>query len=319
LLAILVSVSSLRAGAQVPDRNPSGPICIALDRVAGQAVVTSAGQPFATYEFRQHAKPILYPLFGPHGIPITRNYPMQTGVAGEPADHPHHKSVWFAHGDVNGLDFWSEKSRIENRSVDVLVEGGWPGFTAHNQWMDDKRPLIDERTTVCFADEGTVRIIDFEFRLTAVVDVRLGDTKEGTFAIRTHPHLQLKREQGAQPVGRAENSAGQRDGEIWGQRAEWVCYYGEIDGRDIGIAVFEHPSSFRHPTTWHARDYGLVAANPFGWHDFLQMPAGSGDWNLGAGEELRLRYRLLMFAAPFDREQIKDFYSVYSQRQFDSP
>lgn len=280
----------------------------------GTASVASDQDVWGVYDFSTFAKPILYPLRGPGGFEVTRNYPMKAGVAGEASDHEHHKSLWFAHGDVNGLDFWSEKARIKNEDVRLLIgdTGGRPGFEAQNVWLDGDKPILSERTVIRFADRGDVRFVDFDFLLTAEVAVRFGDTKEGTFAIRTHPNLQLKREDVALPVGHAENSAGQTDGTIWGQPAKWVSYFGQVDGVDVGIALMDHPKNLRHPTTWHARDYGLVAANPFGLHDFLQLPEGSGNWDMAAGESLRLRYRMAIFRGAFDREKVSAWFEEFA-------
>ncbi len=284
----------------------------------GVVSVTTRNEPFATYDFKHYAKPILYPLHGPGGVAVTRNYPMKAGVAGESLDHEHHKSVWFAHGDVNGLDFWSEKARIANHDVQLLNEepNNWPGFVTKNSWLDGDTPILSEQATLRFANRGDVCFVDFEFLLTAQIDVRFGDTKEGTFAIRTHPNLQLKRDDASLLVGHAENSAGQTDGDIWGQCAKWVSYFGQIDGVDMGIAIFDHPENLRHPTTWHARDYGLVAANPFGLHDFLKKPANSGDFELPKGNQLKLRYRLAIYRGNFDREVIICYYDEFSDSTF---
>jgi hypothetical protein len=278
--------------------------------------VESGGELFAAYDFSSHRKPILYPLHGPGGTSMTRHFPMREGIAGEQSDHVHHKSIWFAHGNVNGLDFWGEKARIVNRGVELIQADGasWPGLVATNEWLDGERPLLVEIATIRFCDLGEIRIVDFEFSLTAQVDVRLGDTKEGTFAIRTHPNLQLKRDDATLPTGHAANSVGESGAAIWGRRADWVCYYGEIDGRRCGIAMFDHPDNVRHPTTWHARDYGLVAANPFGLHDFLGEPPGTGDLLLPRNQSLKLRYSIAAFRGDYDPTRIAGLYQDYRRR-----
>ena len=109
--------------------------------------ITTRDQPFANYDFKHYSKPILYPLCGPGGIEVTRNYPMRSGVPGETSDHEHHKSVWFAHGNVNGLDFWSEKARIVSQDIQLLDEqpNHWPGFVAQNSWLDGDKPILSEQ------------------------------------------------------------------------------------------------------------------------------------------------------------------------------
>lgn len=295
---------------------PSTLHCLSVEVASGSVQIRTDGEWFAGYDFSSYAKPILYPLKGPGGVDVTRNFPMRAGVAGESTDHEHHKSVWLAHGNVNGLDFWSEQARIANVSVESLCDAAnWPGFVATNVWLDHDKTVITERATYRFCDLGDVRFVDCLFELRAETDVRFSDTKEGTFAIRTRPELQLAREDAALPVAHAENSAGQTDRNVWGQRAEWVSYFGQVDGSPIGVAIFDHPDNLRHPTTWHAREYGLVAANPFGLHDFLKEPPGSGDYELAHGQQLNLHYRLAIYRGEFQRERIAQwFHEFESQR-----
>jgi hypothetical protein len=319
-LALLTGwmMGSLSPAQEAPATpSPESPKSISVRLDEDCVTVTSDGELFASYVFSKYARPILYPLKGPGNLDMTRHFPMQEGVAGESTDHPHHQSLWFAHGDVNGFDFWSAKSKICTESVKLLTgeDGGRNGFVATNHWLGDSAGLLTENATFRFSDNGDQRLVDFDFVLTANTDVTFGDTKEGTFAVRTHPNLQLIREADDQPVGHAENSQGQVDGTIWGQPAKWVCYFGTIEDTAMGLALFDHPQNLRHPTTWHARDYGLVAANPFGLHDFLQQPKGSGNFTLREGEQLRLRYCVVLFQGSFDRTQVNEWYEAFANRE----
>ena len=148
----------------------------------------------------------------------------------------------------------------------------------------------------------TWRAIDFDVRLVAGDrDIVLGDTKEGTMAIRVAATL---RHQGERAAGSMRNSEGVEGVDVWGKRAAWVHYTGPVDGKPVGIAIFDHPENFRHPTWWHARAYGLFAANPFGVHNFEKAEKGTGDWTIAAGGELRLRYRLLFHDGEVSAERI---------------
>ncbi len=127
----------------------------------------------------------------------------------------------------------------------------------------------------------TARIIDFDFRIFASDGpVTFGDTKEGMFGIRVASSMDVTRKQG----GRITNAEGLTDEKAWGKPSPWVDYVGPVKDKIVGIAIINHPLSFRYPTTWHVRTYGLFAANPFGWHDFgrpergdYTIPGGSGD------------------------------------------
>ena len=137
-------------------------------------------------------------------------------------------------------------------------------------------------------------------------DVTFGDTKEGTFGIRTHPNLRLNNDpnRGVTTAnGQAINSEAVTGQEIWGKRAKWVDYSGVIEDKTVGIAFMDHPTNLRHPTWWHARQYGLVAANPFGIHAFDGQPAGTGKLTVPAGESITLRYRLIFHEG--DAQQAK--------------
>ena len=116
-----------------------------------------------------------------------------------------------------------------------------------------------------------------------------GDTKEGSFGLRIADSMSLKAKHG----GHIINSQGQSDDAAWGKPAAWVDYHGPLDGQTLGIAILNHPTSFRYPTRWHVRDYGLFAANPFGEHEFTNNPKDVGGYTLPSGKSLTLRYRVL--------------------------
>jgi len=284
----------------------------------GRLVVREGSELVAAYDYQSYAKPILFPLLAPGGIRVTRGYPMEPEIPGEPRDHPHHKSVWLAHGAVNGVDFWTEKGRIAQSAV-VEVSGPGPRawFTVENVWSDGDQVVCTDRTTWSFQSLEGARAADIEFTLIASHGrVTLGDTKEGTFAVRVVPGLQLESDaaQGVQAAGHAVNSEGLADAAIWGQRARWVYYHGQIDGQPVGLAMIDHPVNLRHPTTWHARPYGLVAANPFGLHDFTGAPAGTGDVVVDDGETLTLRYRIFVHRGAQDTEAVERAFEHFSRQ-----
>lgn len=177
---------------------------VVLERHDDRVSVTVDGAEFTSYRFTGHDKPILYPLRGPGGVPLTRAWPVEKGVAGEPQDHPHHESLWFTHGDVNGHDFWAPRAHgagpdgpiphVEHVSID-RCEGGETGLLeATSRWVDaEGRPVLTEHRRMVFAAGPTARTIDVTLRLVADGGpVTFGDTKEGSFALRVRPQLQPK-------------------------------------------------------------------------------------------------------------------------------
>lgn len=139
--------------------------------------------------------------------------------------------------------------------------------------------------------------------------VTFGDTKEGTFALRLHPQLQIDG-----PVGRGRflSSAGVRNQEVWGTRSRWLAAFGPINGREVTVAVLDHPSNPRHPTWWHARAYGLLAANPFGVHDFEGEAAGTGDLIVEAGRPLELAYRVVLALGAPDTRRLESVWRQFA-------
>ena len=289
---------------------PAAAADVHLERAADRVVVTVDGRPFTAYVFAGHRKPILFPVIGPGGAAMTRSWPLVEGVAGEPQDHPHHESIWFTHGAVNGVDFWAShprgqapQHRADNRieHVELVTCAGGPvgRIETRNRWVKaDGTVVCTDSRTVLFTAAADVRTIDYAVTMHADHGpVVFGDTKEGTFGLRVPATLQTKDAYGSRgAAGHIVNSAGQRDADAWGKPARWVCYWGPVDGRTVGVTIGDHPANLRHPSHWHARDYGLVAANPFGLHDFTGAPPGSGDYTLPAGESRTFRYLVVLHA-----------------------
>lgn len=279
------------------------------------------GKLFCEYWVNQGAKPFLWPIIGPHGIQMTRDYPMKY-VDGEKHDHPHQRSFWFTYGNVNGLDFWTEFGEQRGRTVHrEFVEKSAKGNTAtivtRNDWLgpDDKKHLEDERRIVLRAD-GDARIIDFDITLKATAgDVVFGDTKEGAFGIRIPTKLDVDPEKNKPRAegegGHIVNSDGLTDKDAWGKPARWVDYHGPLEGRTVGVAILNHPSSFRFPTRWHVRTYGLFAANPFGVHDF-EPGSKETPYTLVSGEELALRYRVIFHEGDHKQADIEGAFQKYA-------
>ncbi|MDC0937104.1 PmoA family protein, partial [Pirellulales bacterium] len=286
---------------------------VTIGQLEGKLRIEVNDELFTEYLYRDYAKPVFFPVLGPSGIPMTRNYPMVPGVAGEAEDHPHQKSLWFTHGNVNEIDFWGEGpqcGRVVHQRILHLEDGATPATLAtENHWVGPSGKLICTDTReYWFGSQEESRFIDVRVTLHASRgELVFKDTKEGTFGVRTHPNLRLDREgeEFAHLTGTAVNSANDRDHDLWGKRAEWVDYRGKIDGQLVGLAIFDHPTNPRHPTWWHARNYGLVAANPFGIHDFENTPdePTRGDFKIAAGQSATFLYRVLLHRGSTNVEQ----------------
>ncbi len=284
---------------------------ITVERSDGGAVVKIDGRLFTEYLTRSGNKPVLWPIIGPTGKRMTRDYPMRHNPA-ERQDHPHHRSLWFTHGEVNGVDFWDERKQSTIKHLEFArLEGGKPAkIVTRNAWLDPEgNKVCEDRRTLRFDTDGDARWIDFEIVLKASEGpVTFGDTKEGTFGVRVAETIRVDAGKG----GKIVNSRGRVDKAAWGKRAAWIDCHGPIDGRTVGIAILNHPSSFRFPTYWHARTYGLLTANPFGVHDFTSGKRSDGQYTLPSGETLTLRYRVLFHRGDERQAGVSEAFSVYS-------
>jgi hypothetical protein len=293
---------------------------VTVKELDGKVRVEIGGELFTEYVYKGYAKPILYPVIGPHDIAMTRNYPMKE-VPGEARDHHHHKSLWYTHGSVNGVSFWHEGSGagtiVHDKLLKAESEGDKAVVKTTNKWVDAKGNVVCRdvlQTTYSTVPGG--RVIDFVITIHASEgDVVFGDTKEGTMGIRTHPNLRLRSDprRGVKEVsGHAVNSEGVTGKAVWGKRAKWVDYWGTIDGKVVGVAIFDHPGNPRHPTWWHARDYGLIAANPFGVHNFEGKPRGTGDLKIPKGESRTWRYRFVFHEGDVKQAKVAKLYDTYA-------
>ena len=276
---------------------------VELTRNGHHVDVRIDGRPFTTYYFDPSvAKPYLSPLRSAHGIVVTRGFPMTPDIAGEDRDEPHQRAMYFAHGDINGFDFWGEAAfpkwsdhaastfgRTVFRALDIPGGADGGSLRATFDLVAPTGTIAEEVQTYTFGGDEQSRFIDCEFAIHATHGpIVMGDTKEGTFAIRVVKALDS-------PPGHMVNASG-ATGEkaIWGKRSSWVDYYGRVAGEDVGLAIFDHPQNLRAPTTWHARAYGLLAANPFGLKQFTGDRRQDGRYAIPAGGSLVFRYRVFI-------------------------
>jgi hypothetical protein len=283
------------------------------------------GQLFTEYFFKDVPRPYCYPVMGPEDSPMTRNWPMKS-PPDEEHDHPHHRSLWYAHGDINGIDFWSEAKtygKTVHQGFDEIKSGDVGVVRSHNEWVgpDGKVVLTDNRTLRIYAPKNPAeRVFDFEITMHASNgDVVFGDTKEGTMAMRLNESMRLERKK-KRAEGHIINSEGVKDGDTWGKRANWCDYYGPVNGKTVGVAIFDHPQNPRHPTWWHVRDYGLFAANPFGRHDFEKLSdKAAGNLKLPAGKDLTFRYRFYLHEGDEKQAKVAERYTEYANSKNQTP
>jgi hypothetical protein len=291
-----------------------------LEKHDGGVRVYEADKMIADYAINQGPKPIVWPLLGPDGEKMTRDYPMIKDSQNEAHDHPHHRSLWFTHGEVNGIDFWAEgekMGRTEHQEYTKLADGKTAVIATKNLWNSPSgETVLSDRRRYTFSNgPDDSRILDCEFELIASHgDVHFGDTKEGTFALRIAESMKVDAKKGGQIV----NSEGDTDGKAWGKAAEWVDYHGPIGDKTLGIAILCHPSTFHHPNRWHVRTYGLFGANPFGVAHFENKKEMTDGTRLKKGDSLVFRYRVILHKGNEKDAKIADQFQKYAAEKFEA-
>ncbi len=312
LLPALLAVASLFASRACAAE-------ITVERSENGAVVKIDGQFFTEYLTRSGTKPILWPIIGPTGKAMTRDYPMREHTD-EAKDHPHQRSLWFSHGNVNGVNFWTEPASMPKGGIGGVIEhvkflklaSGKPALiVTQNNWIgQDGKKICQDRRTLRFDTDGDARWIDFDVDVRATDGpVTFADDKEGCFGVRVAQSMCVDAKQG----GKIINSHQQTDADAWGKAAPWVDYHGPVNGQTVGIAIFNHPSSFRYPTYWHVRTYGLFAANPFALHAFTRAKPGSGAYTLPAGQTMSFRYRVFLHRGDEKSGKIAEAFAIYAK------
>jgi Family of unknown function (DUF6807) len=282
-----------------------------------------AGQPFTSYIWPTTLKkPVLYPIRTAKGTLVTRGFPLDPRP-GERVDHPHHVGLWFNYGNVDGYDFWNNSDAIEpqnrnrmgtivHRAIAVATSGAEEGvLETDSDWVaPDGTVLLREHTKYVFRGTATTRSIDRITTLTTgAKGVPLADNKEGVLGLRVtraleHPSdkPEVFTDASGRPTavakldntgvtGRYLTSEGKVGDAAWGTRGRWCVLSGTIENEPVAIAIFDHPSNVGYPTYWHARGYGLFAANPLGQKD-LSGGTKVLNYGLDAGQTVTFRHRI---------------------------
>ncbi len=300
---------------------------VKVTQAADSVSVEIAGRPYTTlFTGPKTTKPYLHPVRSASGKIVTRSWPMEQ-VAGEVHDHPHQRGLWFSHGNVNGITYWDNEPGqspnggriVLDRIVGVKSGAKSGSIAAVFNWLDlAGKPLLSDERTYTFTPGPGLRIIDVDILLTALQKAVFGDTKEGTFALRLTTVLEEPAKKGEMPphTGRMVNAEGAAgEDQVWGKRSSWVDYCGRIEGEPLGVAIFDHPSNPRHPTWWHARGYGLFAANIFGLRDFERDPSKDGSLTLAPKDKLHFRYRVVIHDGDTKTAGIAALYDKYAGKK----
>jgi hypothetical protein len=312
--------------------SPASAATFTVDKTStGGAIVKLDGEFFTELVVDQANKTYLWPIIGTSGVTMTRAYPMKT-VEGEQHDHPHHRGLNFGHESIAGYDTWAERAtfgdgkktseRIQHlgaiklREITHLKGGEKAIIRTVSDYVDAQgKKTSEEVREYVFAVQGGNRLIDVDLILIASEgDILLDDKKDAGLSIRVPSEMAVDRgKEGGKGTGHIINSEGVTDEDAWGKRATWVDYHGTVGGKSVGVAMLNHPSSFRHPTPWHVRTYGLFTANPFGLSQ-LKVQVETGATTLKKGEKITLRHRFVFHDGDEKAGKIAEAYAEYAKQ-----
>jgi hypothetical protein len=306
--------------------------------------VTVGGKPFTSYIYPASLKkPVLYPLRAASGTVVTRGYPLEPR-AGERVDHPHHAGLWFNYGNVSGLDFWNNSTAIKDsaaphmgtilhRAVRGVTSGAGEGTLAvTNEWVNHRgRALLREETRFVFRARPGVRLVDRITTLTALDSaVSFTDDKEGLIGMRVARGLEQPSTtpekfidasgrttdvpvlDNAGVTGKYVSSEGKEGDAVWGTRGRWTMLTGSLDNQPVTLAILDHPKNVGFPTYWHARGYGLFAANNLGQK---AMSGGKDELNftLAAGKSVTFRHEVLILNGAATSVDLETYYAAFAK------
>ena len=292
---------------------------ITLSQGKGRIDVKIDGTLFTSYHYEEVPKPALYPVRWIDGTGMTRRFPMEKALPGESNDHVHHRSVFWGHRHVKGgkndsiHDFWGENSNSGKQISTEVKKSKDNSILASNKWVSKTGETIaTDNRIIRFNGDKSSRIIDYTITIHASEgDIVLMDDKDAGMGFRVpdsmcvNPHGTAK----IKAEGYMLNSEGVSGGDCWGKSAKWVDYSGLVEGKILGVAMFDHPNNPRHPTSWHARSYGLCSANIFGKRHFEKLEdKNAGNYPLKKGQSLTFKYRLYWHAGKGDAKKIESQY-----------
>ncbi len=327
---------------------------VRANEAARRVDITYDGAPFTSYVWPTSLKkPVLFPLLAPDGVTLSRGYPLEPRP-GERVDHPHHAGLWFNYGNVNGFDFWNNsdaikpadrekmgtirQERIVSTKSGSTTSGPDTGeLVVETVWVDGKgNDLLQETTRFLFQHRANANVIDRTTTLKALDRAVFHDDKEGMLGLRVAHFLESATEKGGtfmdangRPTQVASvdtsgatgvylTSQGKRGDAAWGTRGRWCLLSGQAPasegGKTYAIGIFDSPANPGYPTYWHARGYGLFAANPLG-DSIFDPKAPAHNFTLEKGKSAVFRYRVIFYEGTVDAGEANREADAFAARQ----
>lgn len=330
----LIRLGALVSTLMIASHLHAAPMVSVVPNEASHRVdVLVDGQPFTSYIWPDTLKkPVLYPLRTASGTIITRGFPLEPRP-GERTDHPHHVGLWFNYENVNGVDFWNNSTAlppeqqakmgtiVHCRIVKTSSGAGKGELEVEMDWLIEGQPILHETTDFIFRAGPGLRVVDRISTLTALdKPVVFKDAKDGLLGLRVRRELEQPSTESAtytdatgRPTtvkamdtngvtGLYRSSEGKTGDAVWSSRGRWTMLTGKVKQEDITLVLLDHPKNIGFPTYWHARSYGLFAANPLGQSVF-EKGKEKLNFTIQPKQSATFRYRLAILdnAATPDR------------------
>ncbi len=268
---------------------------VSFEREVGAVKILIDGQPLATYVYQDPKilRPYLAHVHAPNGTQVTRNHPPVEGV--DATDHDTmHPGVWLAFGDISGADFWRNKGRVEHvefvEEPATVPDGGQ--FIVRNRYLAGEEQVCDEVCKIAIWARPHASILVWDSKFSGRHEIVFGDQEEMGLGVRVATPITVKN------GGMLLDSIGRKnEKQVWGQQADWCDYSGVVDGQPVGVMLVPDPLNFRR-SWFHARDYGVLVANPFGQRAFTRGEASRVV--VPVGETLRLRFAIVAHSGEID-------------------
>jgi len=329
LLVLSLLAAAFGLGASALAATSARGVQVVPDEANRRVDITIDGAPFTSYIWPTSLKkPVLYPLITDEGVAVTRGYPLDPHP-GERVDHPHHAGLWFNYGNANGFDFWNNSDAIkpearakmgtilQTRIVSTRSGLDRGELVVESVWVTgENNQILNQTTHYTFARRNHARVIDQVVTLKALDRVVFNDDKEGVLGMRVAHWLESPQEKGgifmdangnptkvdAAPADTSNpatgvylTSEGVKGPAVWSTRGRWCTLTGSSNNRTVTIAIIDHPANPGYPTYWHARGYGLFAANPLG-RSIFDPKQPVYNFTLEKGQSATFRYRVILYS-----------------------
>jgi len=251
-------------------------------------------------------KPYVDQLFSPSGVNI---------LLDAPHDHLHHHALMYA-VKADGVNFWEEQQApgrqvhrtFDDVKVDTRQDVPFAGFSERLDWVNPgsgELLLAEERTIeASYLARPKVTLLTWQSAF------KPADGKESVTLTGAHYHgLGLRFIRSMDADGEFRNADGKAGTVFRGDerlvRSRWCAYTAEADGKQVTVAMFDHPKNERHPATW------FTMSKPFAYLS-ATLNLHEQPFEVASGELLTLRYAVAIWDGRVETNEIENAYKGWT-------